>query len=124
MVIKELDKLDSNYSIKNNVHIGGSQIDHLVKCKNTRTIFVIETKYWGGTITGKRGDKYWKQLYNGSVKMLYNPVRQNSVHCKNVKRFYFGYDVINLVVFSSKCVFPATKNCMFYKDLVPFILSF
>lgn len=57
IVSNKLKLLDDTYVIENNVHIGHSQIDHLVINHKLKICFVIETKYWGGKVTGNRNDK-------------------------------------------------------------------
>lgn len=51
------------------------QIDHLVIAPSG--IYVIESKYWGGTLTGDAGDTQWTQRRaNGATKMVKSPVLQ------------------------------------------------
>lgn len=80
-VRKILSTLPPYYSVENDVHIGGCQIDHIVYCKDI--IIVIETKNWGGTIYTNQ-NRYWKQYKNGNISMLYNPIRQNAKHTSTV----------------------------------------
>lgn len=58
-----------------------SQIDHILfTCYG---IFVVETKNYSGYIYGNDSQSDWTQVLNyGRVKnRLYNPVKQNAVHC-------------------------------------------
>lgn len=80
-VRKILSTLPPYYTVKNDVHIGGCQIDHIVYCKDI--IIVIETKSWGGTIYANK-NRYWKQFKNGKINMLYNPMLQNAKHTSTV----------------------------------------
>jgi len=99
IVKHKLDMLGSDFVVLNNVRYKKTQIDHMVICNSLRLIFVIETKKWGGIITGESCDKYWKQSINGQVKYLNNPILQNKYHCSVVRRKYKGYSVRSIIVF-------------------------
>lgn len=110
IVAVKLSALGEEYIVEHNVHMGGVQIDHLVINHELKICFVIETKLWGGVISGKSSDDYWVQNKNGETKYFRNPVKQNAHHCNIVRRYYSGYKVYNVVVFvrgnapKSRCI--------------------
>lgn len=110
IVANHLGQLDENYTVANDIHIGHSQIDHLVINHKLQLCFVIETKYWGGVITGNRNDKYWQQNLNGSFKYLPNPIKQNDFHCREIRKSYKGYHVYSIVVFVKNKNVPHLKQ--------------
>ena len=65
---------------------GLTQVDHLVRLADG--IAVLETKAFGGTVTGHVGDRRWVQeLRGGRVRTAFrNPVRQNERHVRAVRR--------------------------------------
>lgn len=67
-------------------HAGLTQIDHLVLAD--RAVLVLETKTYGGTITGSVEDYDWHQhLKDGAVRTAFlNPLRQNFRHVRAVER--------------------------------------
>lgn len=86
IVANRLALLPRDYMIYNNIHCGFYQIDHLVIRPSSRDIFVIETKKWGGKITGKYDDKRWMQYKDGKVafyknhpSIVANILKQNAV---------------------------------------------
>ncbi len=59
------------------------QIDHLVI--GPSGIYVIESKYWAGTLSGDAGDAQWKQRRSdGSVRRVKSPVQQ----CERQRRMF------------------------------------
>ena len=121
IVAYRLNTLDDNYIIKNNVHLGRCQIDHMIICKTSPVIFVVETKFWSGVITGSYNDKTWVQNKNGQIKYLRNPIKQNIFHCNTVKKFYTGYNVYNIVVFVRNNNVPNYKNIIKVENLINYI---
>jgi hypothetical protein len=99
IVIRRLNSLSEDFIVENDVHLDGVQIDHLVINHSLQLCFVIETKLWGGKITGTSKDDLWRQDKNGKIKLLDNPIMQNKYHCRVVKNFYQGYHIFNIVVF-------------------------
>lgn len=63
------------------------QIDHILV--NKKGVFVIETKALSGSIFGKDDEKYWTQVLAGGnvTHGLYNPVRQNESHARQIRYF-------------------------------------
>lgn len=59
---------------------GLTQIDHLVRTLDA--IVVLETKHYGGIISGEVDGREWRQRFEGSPErfMLPNPLRQNYQH--------------------------------------------
>lgn len=60
------------------------QIDEIVV--NKHGIFVIETKYFTGTIYGLRDQREWKQYKYAETKPFYNPIMQNKTHVCALKK--------------------------------------
>lgn len=82
--------------------IGNSvtQIDHIFI--TSHTVFVIETKHYGGTVRGDN-ERYWSVTYsNGSVYSFYSPAKQNKTHVDAVIGCLRGKNVAveSVVVFS------------------------
>jgi hypothetical protein len=121
IVSKELNKLGNDYTVMNNVHIGKCQIDHMVICKSTRIIFVIETKLWSGIITGDYNDKQWRQDKNGVVKYLDNPILQNRFHCNTVRKRYKNYKIYSVVCFINSDNVPRYKCIVRVNELARYI---
>lgn len=92
-----LKTLPKNYKVKNNVHINGYQIDHMVIVG--KIIYVIETKMYGGYLRGNAVNRYLN--HNGMQR--FNPIVQNELHCKAVKCVYYSYTVKSVICFTGKC---------------------
>lgn len=121
IVANKLKKLDDKFVVRNNIHMGRCQIDHLVICHDVKIVFVIETKMWGGIITGNTNDSMWKQNKNGVIKYMDNPIKQNQYHCRVVKNRYIGYEVYNVVVFVNNRNVPNSKYIVSANGLVCYI---
>lgn len=67
---------------------GTAQIDHVAV--TSRGIFVIETKSHRGRIDGAEHAQYWQQHRLMSSQSLYNPLLQNAVHLRAVRRVLRG----------------------------------
>lgn len=109
IVANRLSQLNEEYIVEHNVHIGHSQIDHLVINHGLKICYVIESKYWGGIITGKRNDSFWQQDINGTIKYLPNPIIQNEYHCRDIRKSYSGYHIYSIVVFIKNNKVPCLK---------------
>ncbi len=70
-----------------------TQVDHLVL--GLDAIIVIETKAFGGFITGELQGLQWTQhLAGGTMRNSFqNPARQNYRHCSAVREILLGLDV-------------------------------
>lgn len=111
--VKEvLSHLDESYIIKNNVHLSGQQIDHLVI--KGHLIYVIETKHYSGTLHGNASDTYLKH----NQTMLYNPIKQNNRHCDVVRLRYPNYYIVSIICFTSYCKIDikGKPNCIILTD--------
>ena len=78
---------------------GLTQVDHLVRLADG--IAVLETKAFGGTVTGHVGDRRWVQeLRGGRVRTAFrSPMMQNERHVRAVRRVAgSGVPVCGLVV--------------------------
>ena len=71
---------------------GLTQVDHLVL--GSDGIFVLETKTYGGFITGELHTPTWTQHLAGGTKTAFqNPIRQNHRHCSAVREALAGLAV-------------------------------
>lgn len=59
---------------------GTTELDHVIV--SSFGIFVVETKFWSGTIYGSEWDKRWTLFTRRSKQLVYNPLRQNFGHAK------------------------------------------
>jgi hypothetical protein len=110
IVAKQLYELGEGFDIENDIYVDDTQIDHLVINHKLQLCFVIETKYWSGTITGNCNDTYWLQEKKGQeIKYLYNPIKQNAEHCSQVRSQYRGYHVYGIVIFVKNKNVPRTR---------------
>jgi Nuclease-related domain len=73
--------------------LGVTQVDHLVRGPDA--ILVIETKTYGGHITGSADSAEWAQHLNaGETRHEFqNPVHQNRRHCRAVEAAVAGLEV-------------------------------
>jgi len=74
------ERLPDNHLILNDLEFSlgfdRCQIDHLILAPSG--IYVIESKYWAGTLTGDVNDTQWTQRRsNGNTKLVKSPVLQN-----------------------------------------------
>lgn len=129
-VNRRLNKLKSNgFAVLHDLLLpfgrNTSQIDHLVITRHG--IFAIETKNYYGKITGSRNDKQWTQKYpSGRKRTFENPLMQNAVHVKAVRRLLSKYPntpIHSLVVFSDNADFNPTPNVVKMQNLRGAILS-
>jgi Nuclease-related domain len=88
---------------------GLTQVDHLARGPDC--ILVIETKRYGGHITGSlRGDVWVQDLAGGEVRYSFrSPIRQNCRHCRAVEAVLAGLDVpvVGYVVSAGSATFCA-----------------
>jgi Nuclease-related domain len=87
--------------------MGLTQVDHLVRARDA--ILVIETKTYGGHITGAVDRAEWVQhLANDETRHAFqNPAYQNHRHCRVVEAIVAGLDVrvAGCVVFAGTATF-------------------
>lgn len=121
IVRQELSKLSGEFVVLNNVRYKNCQIDHMVINHVAKLIYVIETKMWGGVITGEVNDKNWRQDKNGQVMYYGNPIRQNKYHCNIVRQHYNGYSVRSIVVFVRCKSIPRHSGVISVDQLVGYI---
>ena len=101
-----------------------SQIDHVVI--SVYGIFVIETKFYQGWITGGENSEFWIQNIYGNKYRFWNPLRQNNGHIEVIARFISDYGdipIYNIVAFSHQATLKVDKSLpvMYWRDVVPFI---
>lgn len=106
-IIKILKRLPKEYIILNDLLLRNgsqtSQIDHLVLCK--KGIFVIETKNYGGYISGNESDKMWIQKMGRKKTEFLNPIIQNEGHINAIIQnlnINNKIPIISVVVFNSR----------------------
>ncbi len=107
-VADRLAELDDRHAVFNDLTVRSglrrAQLDHLVV--GPHGVVVIETKNWGGTLSGGAGDPIWKQTRPGRPpRRLDSPLRQNERHIAVVREWLvrggLGHvPVDSLVVFS------------------------
>lgn len=108
--------------------IGFSEIDHILV--STKGIFVVETKYFNGTICVKENDDYWIEKRNGRYNKelkFYSPIKQNYAHINKLKSILnsLRVKVFNIVIFASgditkindRSVFTPRSFTSFYESL-------
>jgi hypothetical protein len=76
---------------------------------------------WGGNITGNRDDEYWVQSKDGQVKYFYNPLKQNKVHCNDIRKEYSNYHVYGVVVFVRNKNVPHNRCIVGENELIDYI---
>ena len=88
---------------------GTSEIDVLLIC--SKGLFVFESKNYSGWIFGNEAHNSWTQTLplgwnKGSHKeRFYNPILQNEVHIRHLKRFIKKEtNIWSVIVFSDECV--------------------
>jgi hypothetical protein len=121
IIKSKLRELGDEFVVLHDVRYKKCQIDHLVINHAAKIVFVIETKMWGGIITGEVNDKKWRQDKNGQVMYYDNPVLQNKYHCRIVRQKYSGYSVRSVVVFVRCKSIPRHSNVMIEDELVEYI---
>lgn len=106
---------------------GTTEIDKVIISK--KGILCIESKFWGGYISGgDTGDWTQTTFYDGVKKQrkLHNPVIQNQGHIKALDKIFNGnypiFNVVFLVGFTelsanSDYVFDVKRFAEFYKNL-------
>jgi hypothetical protein len=87
--------------------MGLTQVDHVVRARDA--ILVIETKTYGGHITGAVDRPEWMQhVADGETRHTFqNPAYQNHRHCRAVEGISAGLDVrvAGYVVFAGSATF-------------------
>lgn len=104
-----------------------TQIDHVVA--STYGIFVIETKYYQGWISGGENSEYWTQNIYGNKYQLRNPLWQNESHIKAIRRLLKDegkIPIYNIVAFSRQASLKIKRDLpvMYWRQVVPYITSF
>ncbi|UAT43221.1 NERD domain-containing protein [Anaplasmataceae bacterium AB001_6] len=74
--------------------------------------FVIESKNYSGWIFGNEKNQYWTQILpkgwrrDSHKTHFYNPIKQNALHIKYLKRLLpSNFPIWSIIVFSDKCTF-------------------
>lgn len=88
---------------------GTSQIDHVFIC--SRGLFVIETKYFNGSIVGAADSIKWHQYTSFDKRTFQNPIRQNYSHLMAIEALssYPHSSMFNVVAFSGNAVFKSEQ---------------
>jgi hypothetical protein len=116
-----LSNLEDKFTVINNLKFKRTQIDHLVICHECKLVFVIETKLWGGVISGGRYDSVWQQTMNNQIKYMKNPLLQNRYHCQVVRKYYRGYHIYSIVVFVNNNNIPQYQCIVKQNELINYI---
>ncbi|MCB2425846.1 nuclease-related domain-containing protein [Methylophaga pinxianii] len=88
---------------------GTSQVDHVLI--SSRGLFVIETKFYRGSIVGTADSKNWYQYTSFDKHTFQNPIRQNFSHLMAIEAItgYSHDDMINVVTFSGDAAFKSER---------------
>ena len=85
------------------------QIDNILI--NSKGLFVIETKNYGGRIYGSDGQHEWTQVIGRTKNKFYNPVKQNATHIYHLKKVLpKQVPVFSVVVFVKNNTSYITSN--------------
>lgn len=124
-------KLDpKKYKVINNIMIGEkgntSQIDHILI--SDYGIFVIETKNYYGRITGRDYGNWILAIYKFKRK-IDNPVTQNFIHIKTLKKILEQYSDIpyySIIVFTKRSVLKVrtSTDVIYHSDLLATIKKY
>lgn len=106
-----------------NTSYGTTQIDHVLVSRYG--IFVIETKFYKGWITGGENSEYWTKNVYGNKYQFWNPILQNAGHCRALKRTLGQHDVplIPIVAFSgqARLMVRTDSPVLYWRQLKRFI---
>lgn len=92
-----------------------TQIDHMFL--TATGIHVVETKRYGGELTGHPEDERWRQRFAGEAvtsppRLIYSPLFQNAGHCRAVYALVYPIDpaiqVLSHVVMTGSAVLSST----------------
>lgn len=104
---------------------GTTQIDHIII--SVYGIFIIETKTYGGTVTGGEYSEKWTEYRGGQKFSFQNPLRQNYGHVKTLEQLLdYPNDVFfPIVAFSGECKLKvqAAQPVIYMRQLKETILS-
>lgn len=79
-----------------------TEIDLIMIC--SKGIFVFENKNYSGWVFGNENQKYWTQIIYSYKGKFFNPIIQNKLHIKHLKRIIENkFPIFNIVVFSDNC---------------------
>jgi hypothetical protein len=96
------------------------QVDHILILRSG--LYIVETKNWSGRIVGEEWADNWT-LYNGSKKVMYNPVVQNFLHIERLKDRLRDFvslkdlPIINVIVFPTREAKIEVQNEENYKKI-------
>ena len=104
-----------------------TQIDHVVI--SIYGIFVIETKYYDGCITGGESNEIWTQNIYGNKYRLRNPLWQNQGHIRTLRRLLDENGKIpfySIVAFSRQARLRVDSSLpvMYWQQVVPYIRQY
>lgn len=83
---------------------GLTQIDHLLLLPDA--VMVIETKHYGGLISGDPRDRFWRQRFDREQtgREIFSPLHQNAGHCAAVRAIVaqvsLDFQVLSRIVFT------------------------
>ena len=104
-----------------------TQIDHVVVSRYG--VFVIETKYYQGWISGGENSEYWTQNIYGKKYELRNPLWQNDGHIRAIRRLLKDdgdIPIFSIVAFSYQADLKVSSSLpvMYWREVVPYIKRF
>lgn len=71
---------------------------------NSKGVFVLESKNYAGWIFGNETQRNWTQVIYDSKKYFYNPIMQNNLHIKCLKKIIGeSIPMHSIIAFSDKC---------------------
>lgn len=79
-----------------------TEIDILLIC--SKGVFVLESKNYDGWIFGNETQRNWTQVIYDNKEYFYNPIMQNNLHIKCLKKIIGeSIPIHSIIVFSDKC---------------------
>lgn len=121
---------ETEYTIINDLLLmtnkGTTQIDHVLV--SVYGIFVIETKFYNGWITGGENSEYWTENFYGKKYQFRNPILQNDGHCRALKRILYKHNVpvISVVAFSGRATLKVSTETpvLYWDELKSFVQKY
>jgi hypothetical protein len=125
---REKYKIFHNLLLPLNNEIKTTQIDHVIV--SNYGIFIIETKSYGGSITGDNRDRKWTQFLHTSKKPIHNPEHQNYAHERAIEMLirplFPNVPIIGFIAFPSakRIQIIGTSNVGHARDIIAKIKNY
>lgn len=65
-------------------------------------LWVVENKNYSGLVTGNINSDYLTVKYGGKISRLYNPYKQNMIHCSEIANLVDTLPIYCVVIFNDK----------------------